>query len=188
MLNVEVLHDLFRRQYAVVYCYEPERTLEESLTGDFAAKHECKCVLPVHQRAGLYRICLCNEIAVDIDAASADRIIIHDNVLQGCLENFVCGRRRQCRVAVQAGFGGTQQEVVVVQRLLQSKVTSRVAAGVADDARHLLCHISRHNPRFDRVFAGSLDQVMELPACRSSALRLTVIDRDAPSAEPIDIA
>ena len=47
--NVEVLHDLFRRQYAVVYCHEPERTLEESLAGDFAAKHKCKGVLPVHQ-------------------------------------------------------------------------------------------------------------------------------------------
>ena len=47
--NVEVLHDLLRRQCAVVYCHEPECTLEESLTGDFAAKHECKGVLPVHQ-------------------------------------------------------------------------------------------------------------------------------------------
>ena len=92
--NVEVLHDLCRRQYAVVYCHEPERTLEESLTGDFAAKHKCKRVLPVHQRAGLHRICLSNEFAVDIDAASGDRIIIYDNVLQGSLEYFVSGRCR----------------------------------------------------------------------------------------------
>ncbi len=43
-----------------------------------------------------------------------------------------------------------------------------------------------HDPRFDRVLAGRLDQVVELAARRAERLGATAADVDAPAANPLD--
>ncbi len=131
---------------------------------------------------------MCNEVAVDVYLAAIDGSVGCDDVLQCGLQDLICVRCRQRRIAVQVCRYTAVSEIVVVEILLERKVTYRIAAGVSYDSRHFLGDIVRHDPGLDRVFARRLDQVVQfLTRCRI-ALGSAIIDRDTPATEPLDIA
>ena len=80
------------------------------------------------------------------------------------------------------------QEIVVIQRLLQRKVSRIFAGRIGDDSRHFLRDIAGHGPGFYRKLTGCPNLVVQLLAVRGRALRAATTQRDAPAAEPLVVS
>jgi hypothetical protein len=186
--RLEVLAHLVRRECPVVHCHQPEDALELAVPRDFVAEHEGEGVVPVRQCPAARRVRVARVLAVHVDAPSVDRVVGRDDVLQGRLQVLVVVGRRELRVAGDVGAARPVVEVVAVEGLAEHEVAGRSATRVRHDPRVLLRDVAGRHPGLDRVFAGALDEVMELAARGRGALRLAALDVDAPAADPGHVA
>ncbi len=141
---------------------QTDDALPQAVARRFVAQHEGELALPVDKRAARDRIGLRHETAVHVNRAAVDRVVGRNDVLQGGLQDLVHGRRRQRRIAIQAGLGSAELEIVVIQCLLQREIALRRARRITDDAGFFLRDVGRHDPGFDRELARFLDDVEQL--------------------------
>ena len=132
--DVKILLNLFRRERAIMDGNHSYSALPLALATCLIAEYYREVVSPACDRSAWVGIKIVREAAIDIYATTVDRIEIYNDMLQCCLQVFVCIRGRKRRSAIQlrirrrAGVAAAVVKVIVIKSLAQREVTSFVTA------------------------------------------------------------